>query len=124
MPRLPLPAGIALTFLANLLAGCGYGDVFKAPGHAVGVVFVFESDTTPAVGDTLPLVISVVAGGAPLVNPRLIVTSLDTMRLVVTPSGDTLIGVRTGPVDLEVRLVGSMITGVAPDTVHSMRVRP
>lgn len=125
MPRLPLPAGIVLRSLASLmLAGCGIGDVFKAPGPAAGVVFVFQSDTVLAVGDTIPLDVSVVADGEVLANPRLIVTSLDNSRLAVTPSGDTLIGVGTGPVDLDVRLVGSMITGGAPDTIHPMRVRP
>ena len=125
MPRLPWSAGIVLGILASpMLAGCGLGDVFKAPGPAVGVVFVFQSDTILAVGDTVPLVVSVVVGGEMLANPRLLVASLDTTRLTLTPSGDTLIALRPGPVDLEVRLVGSMITGPAPDTIHPMRVRP
>ena len=125
MPRLPLSAGIVLRTLASLmLAGCGFGDVFKAPGPATGIVFVFQSDTILAVGDTIPLVVSVIADGAMLANPRLLVTSLDTTHLTVTPSGDTLIGIRQGLVALEVRLVGSMITGPAPDTIHPMRVRP
>ena len=125
MPRLPLSAGIVLRILASLmLAGCGFGEVFKAPGPAVGVVFIFQSDTVLAVADTVPLVVSVLAGGEVLVNPPLVVTSLDTTTLTITPSGDTLIGIRQGKADLEVRLVGSMITGPAPDTILSIRVRP
>jgi len=125
MPRLPLSAGIALRILASLmLAGCGFGEVFKAPGPAAGVVFIFQSDTTLAVGDTVPFVVAVVAEGEILANPRLVVTSLDTTRLILTPSGDALIGISQGKADLEVRLVGSMITGPAPDTIHPFRVRP
>jgi len=125
MPRLPLSAGIALRILASLLlAGCGLGDVFKSPGPAAGIVFVFQSDTVLAVDDTIPLVVAVVAVGEILANPRFVVTSLDTTRLVITPSGDTLIGISQGKADLEVRLVGSMITGPAPDTIHPIRVRP
>lgn len=125
MRRLPLPAGIAPRILATLiLAGCGIGEVFKAPGPAAGVVFIFQSDTTLVIGDTVPLVIAVVADGDILANPRFVVTSLDTTLLTVTPSGDTLIAIRQGKADLEVRLVGSMITGPAPDTIHAFRVRP
>jgi len=125
MPRLPLSAGIALGILASaLLAGCGFGDLFRAPGPAAGVVFIFQSDTNLVVGDTVPLVVAVVADGEVLANPRFVVTSLDTTLLTVTPSGDTLIGIRQGKADLEVRLVGSMITGPAPDTIHPFRVRP
>jgi hypothetical protein len=125
MPRLPLSAGIALGIPASLLlAGCGFGDVFKSPGPAAGVVFVFQSDTSLAVGDTVPLVVAVFADAEILANPRFVVTSLDTTRLAITPSFDAMIGISQGKADLEVRLVGSIITGAAPDTIHPIRVRP
>ena len=125
MPRLPLSAGIALGILASaLLAGCGFGDLFRAPGPAAGIVFVFQSDTNVVAGDTIPLVIAVLVDGEALANPRLVVASTDTTRLRLTPSSDGLIGVRVGPAGLAVRLVGSMITGPAPDTIQSIRVRP
>lgn len=125
MPRLPLSAGIVLRILASLpLAGCGFGDVFKSPGPAAGVVFVFQSDTILDVGDTVPFVVSVTAGGTVLANPRMVLTSLDTTRLAITATGDRLIGIRQGLADLEVRLIGSMITGPAPDTIQKIRVQP
>ena len=125
MPRLPLSGRIALGILAGfILAGCGFGDLFRAPGPADGVVFVFHSPTTELVeGDTVPLVVSVTADGTTLANPHLVITSLDTTRLLVTPSGDSLIAVRNGLPQLELRLVASIITGAAPDTVHTIRVR-
>lgn len=126
MPRLPLSGRIALGILASslILAGCGFGDLFRAPGPADGVVFVFHSDTTPSAGDTVALVVSVSAGGRTLENPHIVIASLDTTRLLLTASGDSLIAVRQGLADLELRLVASVITGVAPDTIHRIRVRP
>lgn len=123
--RLGLSAGITLGILASTqLAGCGFGDLFRAPGPAAGIVFAFQGDTTVAVGDTIPLVIGVLVDGEVLTNPRLVVASTDTTRLTLTPSSDGLIGVRVGAAGLDVRLVGSMITGPAPDTIQSIRVRP
>jgi hypothetical protein len=79
MPRLPVGGRIGLGILASLvLAGCGFGDLFRAPGPADGVTFVFQSTTDLIVGDRVPLVVSVIAGGTMLPNPHLVITSLDT----------------------------------------------
>ncbi|MDP3909188.1 MAG: hypothetical protein Q8Q14_02260 [Gemmatimonadales bacterium] len=123
MPRWPLSGGLGI--LASLqLAGCGFGDLFRAPGPADGVLFVFQSDTLLDVGDTVPLVVAVIADGQMLPNPRIVIASSDTTRLAVTPAGDAVIGVRQGLADLDVRLVGSIITGEPPDTVQRFRVVP
>jgi hypothetical protein len=125
MPRLPLGGRIGLGILASLvLAGCGFGDLFRAPGPAEGVTFVFQSTTNLVVGDRVPLVVSVIADGMTLANPHLVITSLDTTRLRLTPSHDSLIAVRQGSPELELRLVASVITGDAPDTVQIIRVHP
>ncbi|MBW8840164.1 MAG: hypothetical protein JF602_10015 [Gemmatimonadetes bacterium] len=65
-----------------------------------------------------------IADGMTLANPHLVITSLDTTRLRLTPSHDSLIAVRQGSPELELRLVASVITGNAPDTVQIIRVRP
>ena len=125
MPRLPLGGRIGLGILASLvLAGCGFGDLFRPPGPAAGVTFVFQSATDLVVGDRVPLVVSVIADGMTLPNPHLVITSLDTMRLRLTPAHDSLIAVRQGSPQLELRLVASVITGDAPDTVQTIRVHP
>ena len=123
MPRLPLSGRIALGILAGfILAGCGFGDLFRAPGPADGVIFVFHSPVELVEGDTVPLVVSVSAGGKALPNPRMVITSLDTTHVRLTAANDSLIGVRRGNAELELRLEGSIITGDAPDTVQTIRV--
>jgi hypothetical protein len=121
--RVRLSAALGLP-ASLLLAGCGFGDLFRAPGPADGVVFVFQSDTILSVGDTVPLVVSVIADGQTLADPRIVISSTDTTRLALTPAGDRLIGVRQGLASLEVRLIGSVITGDPPDTVQRVRVTP
>jgi len=118
-----LVAGLAAGLLGGLAVGCGLTDVFDPPGPAADISFVF-SDTLLAVGDTIPFVVVVRTPTGELANPHLLVTSLDPGLLKVNSRGDTLIGLGPGRAKLEVQLVSSVITGTAPDTVHTIRVRP
>jgi hypothetical protein len=119
-----LVAGFAAGLLGSLaLVGCALTDVFDSPGPAADILFVF-SDSTLAVGDTVPLVVVVRTAAGEFAAPRLRVTSLDPTLLQVTSRGDTLIGLGSGRAFLEVQLMSSMITGAAPDTVHPFRVSP
>jgi len=119
----PLVAGLAAGLLGSLAVSCGLTDVFDPPGPAADVSFVF-SDSLLTVGDTVPFVVVVRTAAGDLANPHLRVTSLDPGLLQVNSRGDTLIGLGPGRAMLDVQLVSSVITGVAPDTVHPIRVRP
>jgi len=119
----PLVAGLAAGLLGSLAVSCGLTDVFDPPGPAADISFVF-ADSLLAVGDTIPLVVVVRTPTGDVANPHLRVTSLDPTLLQVNSRGDTLIGLRAGRAMLDVQLVSSVITGVAPDTVHPIRVRP
>ncbi len=119
----PLVAGLAAGLLGSLAVSCGLTDVFDPPGPAADISFVF-SDSLLTVGDTVPFVVVVRTAAGDLANPHLRVTSLDPGLLQVNSRGDTLIGLGPGRAMLDVQLVSSVITGVAPDTVHPIRVRP
>jgi hypothetical protein len=119
-----LVAGLAAGLCGSLaVLACGLGDVFKSPGPAADVVFVF-ADSVLAVGDTVPFVVSVRTATGDLANPHLRVTSLDPALLQVSSRGDTLIALSQGRPRLDVELVSSVITGAAPDTVQTIRVHP
>jgi hypothetical protein len=118
-----LVAGLAAGLLGSLAVGCGLTDVFDPPGPAADISFVF-SDSLLAVGDTVPLVVVVHTAAGDLADPHLRVTSLSPTLLQVNTRGDTLIALNQGRALLDVQLVSSVITGVAPDTVHPIRVRP
>jgi hypothetical protein len=118
-----LVAGLAAGLLGCLAVSCALTDVFDPPGPAADIRFVF-SDSLVTVGDTVPLVVVVHTAAGDLANPHLRVTSLDPGLLQVNTRGDTLIGVGIGRAMLDVQLLSSVITGVAPDTVHPIRVRP
>jgi hypothetical protein len=120
----PLVAGLAAGLLGSLaVIGCAFTDVFDPPGPAAGIVFVLL-DSVLSVGDTVPFIISVRTADGDLANPHLRVTALDPTLLQVNSRGDTLIAIRQGRAEIEVQLVSSVITGAAPDTVHSIRVKP
>ncbi len=119
----PLVAGLAAGLLGSLAVSCGLTDVFDPPGPAADISFVF-SDSLLAVGDTISFVVVVHTAAGELANPHLRVTSLDPGLLQVNSPGDTLIGLGPGRAALDVQLVSSMISGAAPDTVYTIRVRP
>jgi len=118
-----LVAGLAAGLLGSLAVSCGLTDVFDPPGPAADISFVL-SDSLLTVGDTVPFVVVVRTAAGDLANPHLRVTSLDPTLLQVNTRGDTLIALSQGRALLDVQLVSSVITGVAPDTVHPIRVRP
>ncbi len=120
----PLVAGLAAGLFGSLaVVGCALTDVFDPPWAAADISFVF-ADSVLAVGDTIPLVVVVHTAAGDLANPHLRVTSLDPGLLQVNARGDTLMALSQGRALLDVQLVSSVITGVAPDTVYSIRVRP
>lgn len=106
---------------AALGAGCGLSDVFAAPG-AGAVVFVWEGDSVLGNGQVIPIAITVLADGQPVITPRLLVTIPDTTIIALDASGDSIVAKRSGRGDVAVELLSSLTTGVPPDTVFTIRV--
>ena len=122
--RSPLVAGFAAGLFGSLaVLSCALADVFDPPGPAADILFVI-SDSVLTVGDTVPFVVVVRTAAGDLANPHLRVTSLNPALLQVNTRGDTLMALSQGRALVDVRLVSSVITGAAPDTVHAIRVRP
>jgi len=106
---------------AVLGAGCGLSDVFATPGAGT-LVFVWEGDSVLGAGQVMPIRITVLADGEPLVAPRLVVTVPDTTNIALDATGDSIVAKRSGRGDVRVELRSSLSTGVPPDTVLSLRV--
>lgn len=108
---------------AALAAGCGLSDVFATPG-AGAVVFVWGEDSVLGSGQVIPISVTVLADGEPLLAPRLLVTVPvgDTDIIALHPSGDSIVAKRSGSGDVMVQLLSSLTTGAPPDTVFSLRV--
>ena len=68
------------------------------------------------------ILVTGLADGEPLPDPRLVVSVPDTTNIALDASGDSLVAKRSGRGDVVVALVSSLTTGVPPDTVFSIRV--
>ncbi len=105
----------------SLMMGCGFDAVLQSAGPA-DVSFVF-SDTLLANGDTVPLLVRVLAGGVPQAHPY-VITFTDNPTIVdVTAAGDSLIARRAGVTNITFRFQTTLRTSVAETTLN-MRVRP
>lgn len=105
----------------SLTMGCGFDAILKSPGPA-NVSFVF-SDTILALNDSLPLVVTVIAGGVPQAHPSLIAFTDNPTVVSVTAGDDSLIARRSGVVNLNLRFQ-STLRAFPADTVIAMRVHP
>ncbi len=104
-----------------LMMGCGFDAVLKSPGPA-DVSFVF-SDTVLTNGNTVPLVVTVIAGGVPQTHPYLQVHTFNSAVISVTGGGDSLTAYRSGTDSISIRFESSLRTR-AVDTVIPIRVHP
>jgi hypothetical protein len=122
-PRPVRDLRLALALCGALGTGCGLSDVFTTPGPGA-VVFVWEGDSVLADGQVIPILITVLADGEPLVTPRLEVTvpDTDTTIIALDTTGDSIVAKRSGRGDVVVELRSSLTTGVPPDTVFTIRV--
>ncbi len=105
----------------SLMMGCGFDAVFQSPGPAT-VSFVF-ADTNLTVGTTVPLVVTVIAGGVAQAHPNLIAFTDDSTVVDLTAGDDSLAALRTGFASLTLKFQSALRTGVA-DTVIPIRVKP
>jgi len=103
------------------MTGCGFDAVLKSPGPA-DVSFVF-SDTVLVLNSTVPLVVTVIAGGVPQAHPNLIVFPYNPLVIGVTGGDDSLIARRSGTDSINIRFQ-STLRPVPADTVIPIRVHP
>src|SRR6476660_83495 len=82
----------------SLMMGCGFDAVLKSPGPA-NVTFVF-GDTLLTLGDSVPLIVTVIAAGVPQTHPSLIAFTDNPTILGVTAGDDSLVTHRQGVVNL------------------------
>jgi hypothetical protein len=104
----------------SLTMGCGFDAVLKAPGPAA-VRFVF-SDTLLTLDTTLPLTVTVIAGGVPQAHPYLITFSYNPTVIRLTAGDDSLIALHVGSDSINIRFQSSL-RAVAADTVIPIRVK-
>jgi hypothetical protein len=102
------------------MMGCGFDAVLKSPGPAP-VSFVF-SDTLLTLGTTLPLAVTVIAGGVPQAHPYLIAFSYNPAVIGLTAGDDSLIAQHVGADSINIRFQSSL-RAVAADTVIPIRVQ-
>jgi len=119
-PALWIPV---LVLAAAAQAGC---DLFSAPGlQDIELSYVgctrLPQDTTAA------FLVMVRAGGAPIADPRLAVTSSDTglVRVTLAPGGGVLeTGSSNGQSTLTIQFLSSWVTDSAPTLAQDIRVNP
>jgi len=104
-----------------LMMGCGFDAVLKSPGPA-DVRFVF-SDTVLTLNTTVPLVVTVIAGGVPQAHPDLITFTYNPNVIGVTAGDDSLVARRSGTDSINIRFQSTLRSGV-DDTVIAIRVHP
>ena len=112
----------ALAVGVSLTMGCGFDAIFQSPGPG-DIHFVF-GDTVLTRGTTVPLVVTVIAGGTALANPRLTVFTYNAAVFKVNALGDSLVALRTGRDSINIRFLSSLLTGAPADTVIAVRVKP
>jgi|SRR5689334_24485293 len=105
----------------SLVMACGFDAILKSPGPA-DVTFAF-SDSVLVLNDTVPLVVTVIAGGVPQAHPSLIAFTDNPTVVGVTGGDDSLIARRSGVVNLNLRFQ-STLRALPADTVIPMRVHP
>lgn len=104
--------------------GCGLAEVFRSP-EIGDVVLTYTGPDVMRVGDRIPVSVSVTVDSVPLPNPRVLVVSLDTARIVLSANGDTLIGRAQGNnVTLTITFVASIFTDSFPTIEQRIRVNP
>ncbi len=103
------------------MMGCGFDAVLKSPGPA-DVSFVF-TDTLLTVNTTVPLVVTVIAGGVPQTHPYLIAFTYNPSVVGVSAADDSLIPRRSGTDSINIRFQSTLRTA-AVDTIIPIRVKP
>jgi len=105
------------------LLGCGLADLFSA-AKIGDVSIAYTGPDVVNVGDTVPLSVSVTAGGTPMTDVLLWVTSSDTTVLGISATSDTFYARDRGNETLTIRVVASIFTDTFPTLAQRIRVQP
>lgn len=104
------------------MLACGFGDLFRSPG-AGDVVLTYTGTDVMTVGERAPVAVMVTVGGSTFSNPRLLITSSDTI-IALSPNDDTLIAVARGVDTLTITFLSSILTDSLPTILQPVRVNP
>ncbi|HVH08501.1 MAG TPA: hypothetical protein VM736_01790 [Gemmatimonadales bacterium] len=122
MRRFRFFGAFGLAAFGGLTAGgCGLGEVFR-PAGLKQVVLSYAGDTALKIGQRVPAVATLQAGGIPVSNPTLVFSSSDTTVVALTRDRDTLVACKVGGVQLTIRLLSSMVTDSVLSTQDSIHV--
>lgn len=104
---------------------CGLVDVFR-PDALESVTIRYQGPVDVRRDSTVPFTVVVEAGGEPVPQPRLRITSSDDSVLGLTEGLDSLIGRKVGNETLTIRLESSLYadTAAAPRLAQAISVRP
>ena len=106
-----------------VLVACGFADLFTA-AKIGDIVVTYTGPDVLAVGDTVPVSITVTAGGTPFTDARLSITSSDTSIVALSARSDTLFAKARGFDTLTIRVVASIFTDTVPTILQQIRVVP
>jgi hypothetical protein len=105
------------------LVSCGFADLLDS-GKIGDVVIAYSGPVVVSVGDTVPISVTVTAGGTPLTGALLWITSSDTSIASLSARSDTLFARSKGFDTLTIRVVASIFTDSFPTLVQPIRVQP
>ena len=108
---------------SGVLVSCGLADLLD-PGKIGDVVIAYSGPDVVSVGDTVPISVTVTAGGTPLTDALLWITSSDTSIVSLSARGDTLFARDRGFDTLTIRVVASIFTDSFPTLLQPVRVLP
>jgi hypothetical protein len=106
-----------------VLVSCGFAELLDS-GKIGDVAVVYSGPTTVSVGDTVPISVTVTAGGAPLTDALLWITSSDTSIISLSAGSDTLFARSKGSDTLIIRVVASIFTDSFPTFRQPIKVQP
>ncbi len=128
MPRSARHAPVAILarrvtplLVVAAVVACGLSDVF-ATTDVGAVTFRWEGESMLRTGVDVPIRISVLIGGQPLTQPRLVVRVSDSTVMVTNAAGDSIHPLSNGQADILVELLSSLTSGVVADTAFEIRV--
>jgi len=114
---------IAAVGTGVLLVSCGFADLLES-GTIGDVAIAYSGPTVVSAGDTVPISVTVTAGGSPLTDALLWITSSDTSIIALSGRSDTLFAKQKGFDTLTIRVVASIFTDSFPTFVQPIRVQP
>ena len=106
-----------------VLVSCGFADLFES-GKIGDVAVSYSGPTVVSEGDTVPISVTVTAGGTPLTDALLWITSSDTSIISLSARSDTLFAKSKGFDTLTIRVVASIFTDSFPTFLQPIRVQP